>query len=184
MHGLTLVDIAGSALALPFENESFNSLLCSEVLEHTPEPLLALNEMYRVAKIGAHILLTVPFSEQLHEEPYDYYRFTKHSIVYLLEKSGWRVVRFYVRGGAWKELGYRLSSFLYSSIGAKPDQSGKFRTSWFMGPPVVLICMIIQISASLLDHVWNSPLSTIGYGVVAEKDPPTGEKLEAKRLKN
>lgn len=169
MHGLSQVDVAGSILFLPFTNDFFDNVLCTEVLEHVPEPLMALREMWRVAKPGGILLLTVPLSEQLHEEPYDFYRFTKYVLDYILRKSDWQVLRKYERGGTWLELGYRFSSFLYSSIGAKQSASGILEPRSLLGPPIVVACTIVQLIAAILDKVWRFPLSTIGYGVVAQK---------------
>jgi SAM-dependent methyltransferase len=169
MHGLAQVDVAGVGWALPFCAGAFDTVLCTEVLEHTPEPLLVLAEMGRVSKPAGLLLLTVPLSEQLHEEPYDYYRFTRYSLSYLLQKSGWRVVHIRERGGAWLELGYRLSSFLYSSIGATTAEDGTLATRPILGPPVIVLCALVQMTAALLNRLWPSRLSTIGYGVVAQK---------------
>ena len=72
IHGVHHADVMASVLALPFESETFDSVLCVEVLEHTADPSLGLREMARVAKPGATLLLTVPLSEMLHEEPNDY----------------------------------------------------------------------------------------------------------------
>ncbi len=170
MHGLSHVDVVGTGLALPFEKGRFDSILCTEVLEHTPAPLMVLHEMWRVAKPGGVLLLTVPLSEQLHEAPYDYYRFTKHGLDYLLLKSGWKILRVYERGGTWLELGYRLSSFLYSSMGAKRNADGTLEPRLLLGPLTIVICAGVQLMASALDAVWRSRLSTIGYGVIAQKE--------------
>lgn len=169
MHGLTQLDVACNALNLPFSDASFDSVLCTEVLEHVPEPLQALYEIARVLKPGGVLLLTVPFSEQLHEEPYDFFRYTHHGLMYLLEKSGWSVHHVYKRGGSWLELGYRLSSFVYSTLGSHRLSDGNLKPKRFLGPIAVLICVLIQGIALYLDRIWSIPLSTIGYAVVAEK---------------
>lgn len=170
MHSLSHVDVIGTVLALPFQKGCLDSILCTEVLEHTPAPLMALGEMWRVTEPGGVLLLTVPLSEQLHEEPYDYYRFTKYGLNYLLRKSGWKILRIYERGGTWLELGYRLSSFLYSSIGAKRNEDGGLEPRLFLGPLTIIICAGVQLVASALDVVWRSRLSTVGYGAIAQKE--------------
>ncbi len=169
MHGLSHVDVVGRAIALPFRDACFDSILCTEVLEHIPQPMTALLEMARVARPGAFLLLTVPLSEQLHEEPLDFYRFTKHGLLYILRNTPWRVVTLSDRGGTWLELGHRLSSFLYSSIGARRDSSGQLQPRLVFGPLVAVLCAAVQLAASVLDQVWHSPLSTLGYCLVAQK---------------
>jgi SAM-dependent methyltransferase len=170
MHGVHHADVLASVLALPFESGTFDSVLCTEVLEHTPDPNLGLREMARVAKPGAMLLLTVPLSEQLHEEPNDYCRFTHHWLGYLLLRSGWAPEKIGRRGGAWLELSYRFSSFLYSSAGAKTDSTGNLHPRLLLGPVVIVLCASIQFAGHILDKIWPSSLSTIGYTVVAKRE--------------
>lgn len=169
MHGTQQVDVIGTVLGLPFKDEVFDSILCTEVLEHVPDPVAALQEMRRVTRPGGVLLLTVPLSEQLHEEPYDFYRFTRYALTYLLDKTGWRVQCIHERGGVWLELGYRLSSALYTIIGATRTSGGALQPRLIFGPLAVIVCAIIQLMASVLDHLWRYPLSTIGYCVIAER---------------
>jgi SAM-dependent methyltransferase len=169
MHGLERVDVVGTAFALPFRGCRFDSVLCTEVLEHTPEPLAVLQEIWRVTKPGGLLLLTVPMSEQLHEEPADFYRFTHYGARYLLIKAGFQVREVYERGGPWLELGYRTSSLLYSTLGARRDDAGRLHARPLVGPLVVAVCLIVQAVALAVDRLWKPPLSTIGYALLAER---------------
>lgn len=170
MHGTNRVDVLGSAVSLPFDNCVFDSLVCTEVLEHVPEPALALQEFVRVMRPGGVMVLTVPLSEQLHEEPHDYYRFTRHSLQHLLQQCGLRIQTIYERGGAWLEISYRTSSLLYSWMGATVEPSGSLKPRLLLGPVTVLLCTIIQLLGAVVNRIWLVPLSTIGYGVVAIKE--------------
>lgn len=138
MHGLSNVDIVGDSMHLPLANEIADSILCTEVLEHTPYPQNALKEISRVLKPGGKLLLTVPFSEQLHEEPYDFFRFTPYSLQLLLSQSGLKILRMHRRGGAWLEIGYRLSSLIYCTIGATKKENGALQPKFILGPIAVL----------------------------------------------
>ena len=55
--------IVGEAEHLPFKNNCFNKILCSEVLEHIQNDKEAVSEIHRVCKNGAEILITVPTEE-------------------------------------------------------------------------------------------------------------------------
>ena len=85
-------DVHADALALPVATESVDTVLCSELLEHLPLPLDALGEMHRVLRPGGHVILTTPLFWQVHEEPRDYYRYTKYGLHYLLRASGFEPV--------------------------------------------------------------------------------------------
>jgi SAM-dependent methyltransferase len=61
---------------IPFTDEQFDYVLCTEVLEHVEEPQKLVDEIYRVLKSGAAGVITVPWSARFHYIPYDYYRFS------------------------------------------------------------------------------------------------------------
>jgi SAM-dependent methyltransferase len=174
MHGLEQTDVLGSVMALPFSASTFDSILCTEVLEHTPDPLASLREMARIAKPRALLILTVPASEQLHEKPHDYCRFTRYWLEYLLKETGWEIVRLDPRGGASLELGYRLSIFLYSSFGATADAHGKLTPRPIASFLIVPLCACIQIFSVLVEKVWPSTVSTMGYSVLARRNQSRG----------
>lgn len=71
----------------PVADTSYDTVLCSEVLEHLADPAAALREINRVLKPGGKLILSVPFLGRLHEEPHDYYRFTKHGLICLLSAA-------------------------------------------------------------------------------------------------
>ena len=88
-----VVDVYASGLALPFRWETFDAVLCTEVLEHVPEPERLLNEAARVLRPGGVLLLTVPWLWAVHEAPHDYYRYTEFGLRHLLEVTGFVDVR-------------------------------------------------------------------------------------------
>lgn len=63
---------------LPFRDSEFQTIICTDVLEHIFEPFKVLDEMVRILDIGGHIILNTPFEYWMHEEPFDYYRYTEH----------------------------------------------------------------------------------------------------------
>jgi ubiquinone/menaquinone biosynthesis C-methylase UbiE len=52
--------IVGSVLDIPFEDDFFDFIICTEVIEHTPNPKRAIQEMHRVLKKEGVFVLTVP----------------------------------------------------------------------------------------------------------------------------
>jgi SAM-dependent methyltransferase len=86
--GARAADISASLDALPIENSSFDLVLCTEVLEHVANPSAVLGELRRVLRPGGALRLTTPFVWPLHEEPFDYYRYTSHGLRHLAEQAG------------------------------------------------------------------------------------------------
>jgi len=71
---------------LPLLDASADVLVLSNMLEHSAEPNLLLSECYRVLRPGGIMLGTAPFMIQIHQRPYDYYRYTDINLHYLLKK--------------------------------------------------------------------------------------------------
>lgn len=84
---------------IPLDEESVDCVICTEVLEHCPDPEKVIHEMYRVLKPSGHLFFTIPFLWPLHEVPYDEYRYTPFSIERLLKSSGFINLRIEALGG-------------------------------------------------------------------------------------
>lgn len=65
---------------LPIEDESYETVILSDVIEHISNPELLFSECTRILKPGGHLLVGVPFLYPLHEEPFDYHRYTIHKL--------------------------------------------------------------------------------------------------------
>jgi SAM-dependent methyltransferase len=66
----------GDALKLPFRDETFHRIICSEVMEHVDDDFLACSELARVLKKNGRIAITVPtfFSEAIYDVlTYEYF---------------------------------------------------------------------------------------------------------------
>jgi SAM-dependent methyltransferase len=98
-------DIVASALDLPLENQSFETVVSTELLEHVPDPLRALREMHRVLRPGGYLILSTPMYWPRHEIPYDFLRYPYDGLLYLLKESGFELVRMFNRGHAYVFLG-------------------------------------------------------------------------------
>lgn len=77
---------------LPFEDESFDTVLLSDVIEHSAQPDALFSEVARILRPGGHIIIGVPFMYWLHEEPYDYHRYTRHKLLDFGNRAGLSVL--------------------------------------------------------------------------------------------
>lgn len=106
------VDIVGSVDNIPMSDSSLDSIICTQVFEHIKYPEKSAKELYRVLKKGGHVLLTVPQLNELHEEPHDYFRYTKYGLKSLFEDAGFKVIEMDQRGGFFSSIAQMTIRFL------------------------------------------------------------------------
>lgn len=81
-------DIVAQAHDIPLEDDSLDAIVCTQVLEHLPEPWVAVEEFHRLLRPGGKVIITAPLTWYLHELPHDYYRFTAYGLAHLLTRAG------------------------------------------------------------------------------------------------
>jgi len=128
------VDVYYDGKVLPFESESFDSLFCSEVLEHLFNPQEILPEIYRVLKPGAVGLITVPFGWPEHEVPYDYARYSSFGIQHLLETHNFKVVSVTKTGHYIEVVWQLLILYVFSLFSTKNPITNTAMTILFISP--------------------------------------------------
>jgi ubiquinone/menaquinone biosynthesis C-methylase UbiE len=101
VHDQSQIDYFGTAYKIPVSANSFDTALCTSVLEHLEEPEAALRECFRVLKAGGVAIYAAPFIWHLHEEPRDFYRFSKYGLTYLFEKAGFEILELFPVMGFW-----------------------------------------------------------------------------------
>lgn len=92
------VDYVCSITDLALSDRSADVVICTEVLEHVSETGRAFDELARILVPGGRLLLTVPFSYPLHEEPYDFVRLTTHQVRACAAERGLEVVELVAAG--------------------------------------------------------------------------------------
>ena len=66
------------------QDDTFDVVVCTEVLEHTLNPFEAVKEIYRILKPGGVALISVPYNFRIHGPLPDCWRFTEHGLRALL----------------------------------------------------------------------------------------------------
>lgn len=90
---IKMPDVWGDARRLPFKENSFDALICIQVLEHVPETTEIIQEFNRVLMPDGKLILSVPHSYRIHESPYDFWRFTKYGLMYLLLNNEFEILQ-------------------------------------------------------------------------------------------
>lgn len=78
---------------LPFEDNEFDNIFSSEVMEHVFNPLEIFQELHRVLKPGGKLLFSCPFVFPEHEVPVDFARYSQYALKYMLEEKGFQIIK-------------------------------------------------------------------------------------------
>jgi len=154
-------DVRGSALNLPFPNEHFETVFSSMVLEHVEDPLLMFKEAARVLKKGGYLILTAPLFWCLHEEPKDFFRFTRYELSFLGKEAGLKLIYVKEMGNWLSTVGQMISLFLESTAN---------RT--FLKYPKKVFQVILQFffcQMSKIERFRKNKQAPIAYILVAQK---------------
>lgn len=157
-----------SGANMPFVDNSYDAVLCIEVLEHTQDPRLLLSEVIRVMKEDAILLLTVPWSARRHHIPHDYQRFTCEGLALLLEQAGFISIEIFERGNDIAVIANKLTVLSMRLV--VPERAWQSLVTW----PLALICgtlasIFIAFVHFCLACGWGSKEDPLGYFVRARK---------------
>lgn len=155
------IELVCPASEIPVPDESFDSAVSTQVYEHLADPLAAAREMYRVLKKGGYAVVTAPQMNELHEQPHDFYRYTKFGLTKLFEDAGFEVVELHQRGGYYATLA-QMKIVRLNEVWRLYDRPVLGR--------IVGKCIYIYGTVMLwLDTKFPSPTQTIGWCVVLKK---------------
>ncbi len=93
------LDYVCDASAIPAPDASFDAILCTEVLEHVPDPVRVLGEISRLLRPGGQAFLSAPLGSGLHQQPYHFYGgFTPYFYQRFLAQNGLALVKIEANG--------------------------------------------------------------------------------------
>jgi len=103
------LDIICDITSIPEPDGSFDAVLCTEVLEHLPDPLAALRELTRLLRGGGILILTAPFCSWVHFSPYFYCSgFSRNFYEHWLGVFGYEIVELKYNGNFFEFLAQEL----------------------------------------------------------------------------
>jgi SAM-dependent methyltransferase len=106
------LDVRGDLAALPFADGTFRAALNVVTLEHVQEPARVVCELARVLAPGGRLLLIAPHEWEEHQQPHDYFRYTRYGLDYLLRRAGFTAITIRPVGGIFRLISRRLLNAL------------------------------------------------------------------------
>ena len=133
-------------------------LICMfEVLEHTKNPINAIQNLYEIIDENNYVMLSTPFIFHIHDEPYDFFRFTKYGLEILFQNFKEVVIK--PRNG-WFE------TILVLFVRLRMERN---ILSKMIGNLFILIYFLLTPITYLLQSIIKSEKITTGYFVYAKK---------------
>lgn len=160
--------IFGDGQCLPFADQSFDCVTLLDVLEHMPAPYSAVAEAWRVLKVDGVILIQVPFLYPLHDEPFDFQRWTRYGLQKVCTASGFEVLQFsavsHPVSTATSLLSIALTKSLLDGIAAK-------RLAIAVFAPIILALIPLANICGWLISQWlpSSEIMPLSYILLAKK---------------
>jgi SAM-dependent methyltransferase len=144
---LKQADVYYDGGVFPFKPNQFNGVMCTQVLEHVPEPKALIQQIQKVLKKDGHLVLTLPFVWQEHEKPYDFFRFSRHGIRDLLEKSGFSIEEIRPLEGSIETIAIMMNVYITNNL-------VPFNNSVLSLLINIILCMPIQILALFFSKIF------------------------------
>lgn len=160
VSGRPKADAFASGAAIPLRDGVADCVLSTQVIEHVPRPWDVFAESARLLRPGGSLIVTAPQAQWLHEEPHDYYRYTKYGLMELARQAGLEPVRVVPFGGALALIGFLVSIHV-------PMLGAAERSLWWNVRRSLQAA--IQWTATLADRAVYVPGDTVGNMLVAEK---------------
>lgn len=135
---------------MPFPDQSFDTVLLMDVLEHLRDAPAALSEAARVLRPAGTLVLQVPFLYPLHDEPYDFQRWTSHGLRRTVEAHGIEV-RQITHHGCPAETAAALAAIALAK--GLIDAASAKHPSLVLAPLLVLAIPVLNLAGWLLGRL-------------------------------
>jgi SAM-dependent methyltransferase len=156
------IDIRSEVYSIPLPDQSVDVILCTQVLEHLRYPTKALQEISRLLKPGGRLCITVPFAADEHMLPYDYFRYTRYALDFMLQEQGFLPPEIDPQGGRFILLGKMIKD-LFPLLTTRLTLQ---RTIYIVQAPIVVPILVVLY---FLDKIDKNTNLTHNYDVIARK---------------
>ncbi len=157
------IDIISDITSIPEPDASFDAILCVEVFEHIPNPILAIIEFQRLLKPGGVLILTAPFCSLTHFAPYHYYSgFNSYFYERFLPENNFKILELKENGNYFD---YFAQELIRLPRVAK-QYSFRFMNLYIRLVQILLLPLLYFLSKK---DKGSSEILTYGFHILAQK---------------
>jgi SAM-dependent methyltransferase len=160
-----IVDVICLATEIPLADNSKDTVFTTQVIEHVADHRKLLSEAFRILKPGGNLIVSGPMCWEHHEEPYDFFRFTKYGFDYILKEAGFETLEIKANGGKWALVGQVFLNSIRASFKKKSFKRKFIKALYF----IFRIKWIVNIFFGWLDKADKDYSATLNFVVVAKK---------------
>lgn len=172
--GYGKIDYVCDILDIPVADESFDVIICTEVIEHIPDPISAIKEISRILKRGGILLITAPLQSGLHQEPYHFYGgYTKYWYEKFLTDNNLLDIKIEPNGSLYTTY-FSLGLTIFKSFLEILIYDKNLLRKLIAILSITVFFPILLILNPIFSFFWENSFSgegfTAGYHVVAKKN--------------
>lgn len=150
---------------IPFIDDKFDCVICTEVLEHVFNYQQLIDEISRVMKKGSIGVFTIPWSARYHYIPYDYFRYTPSAIRTMF--SSFKKVQITLRGTDLTSITAKIVVLFFRNLYPSEVWRFVFLPFWIILTPILLFAFIVG-HISVFFNI-GSDSDPLGYTILVEK---------------
>jgi SAM-dependent methyltransferase len=133
------LDVIGNLENLPFRDGTFAASINIVTLEHVADPQRVLCELARTLGPGGRLFLVAPLEWEEHQQPHDYFRYTRYGLDLLLRRAGFTEISIAPAGGIFRLISRRL-----------------FNALQFFPGPLIFVAAIFLVPPALVLPLFDS----------------------------
>ena len=156
-------DVYYNGSKLPFADNAFDSILCTEVFEHVENINEVVLELFRVLKPGGKMIVTTPFMCIEHEMPFDFRRFSFNGLKSLMINNNFKILKSQKLLNNFHVIFQTLNFYIYQVLLKKKSRYRKYLVYFFLSGPVNFASIIVNFFLPKADEMY------FGTGMVVTK---------------